>query len=81
VNEDSTGSYTLTLYYLNGNSYDEYAYISVNGGTAIVFDGTPTGSFSTVAAAEIAVNLNAGSNTIEFSNSQGFAPDIEKIVV
>jgi hypothetical protein len=81
VNENSTGSYTLALYYSNGNSYDEYLDISVNGGTAIVFDGSPTGSFSTVAAANIAVNLNAGSNTIKFYNSQAIAPDVNKIVV
>jgi serine/threonine protein kinase len=77
----STGSYTLSLYYSNGNSSDEYEYISVNGAAAIVFDGAPTGSFSTVATASIAVNLNAGGNTISFSNPQGSAPDIDKIVV
>jgi hypothetical protein len=81
VNVPSTGSYTLTLYYTNGNSSDEYEYIIVNGGAAIVFDGAPTGSFSTVAAASIAVNLNEGNNTIEFSNPNGPAPDIDKIAV
>jgi serine/threonine protein kinase len=81
VHAASTGSYTLTLYYSNGNSSDEYEYISVNGATAILFDGAPTGSFSTVATASIAVNLNAGDNTVSFSNPQGLAPDVDKIVV
>ncbi len=81
VKKISTGSYTLTLYYSNGSSSGEDEYISVNGGSAIVFNGSPTGSFTTFATAGIAVNLNAGSNTIQFSNPQGPAPDIDKIIV
>jgi hypothetical protein len=53
----------------------------VNGGPATVFDGSPTGSYSTVATLNVVVSLNAGNNTIEFYNPQDKAPDIDKIVV
>ncbi|HEY4033215.1 MAG TPA: protein kinase [Ktedonobacteraceae bacterium] len=81
VNKAGAGTYTLTLYYSNGSSGSQDEYISVNGGPAIVFNGSPTGSFSTFATAGIAVSLNGGSNTIEFSNPNGNAPDVDKIIV
>jgi serine/threonine protein kinase len=81
VNKISTGSYTLTLYYSNGSSGGRDLYISVNGGSTIVFNASPTGSYTTFATAGIAINLNAGSNTIQFSNPQGPTPDIDKIIV
>jgi len=81
VNKISAGTYTLTLYYSNGATSNQDEYISVNGGSAIVFSGSPTGSFSTFTTAGIAVSLNGGKNTIEFYNPQSSAPDIDKIVV
>jgi len=81
VNKISAGIYTLTLYYSNGATSNQDEYISVNGGTAIVFSGSPTGSFGTFTTAGIAVSLNGGKNTIEFYNPQSSAPDIDKIVV
>lgn len=81
VKKASAGTYTLTLYYSNGSNSDQYEYISVNGGSPIVFDGTPTGSFSTFTTAAIAIPLNGGNNTIEFYNPNNAAPDIDRIIV
>ncbi|HEX3641833.1 MAG TPA: hypothetical protein VHV10_11130, partial [Ktedonobacteraceae bacterium] len=81
VSKSTTGSYGLTIYYTNGASSSRSGYMSVNGGPAIVFDGSPTGSYSTVATLNVVVSLNAGNNTIEFYNPQDKAPDIDKIVV
>ncbi len=81
VNKESAGKYTLTIYYANGATYARDEYISVNGGSAIVFSGSPTGSFSTFTTVQISVSLNAGNNTIMFYNPQSYAPDIDKIVI
>jgi hypothetical protein len=81
VSKSTTGSYGLTIYYTNGASSSRSGYMSVNGGPATVFDGSPTGSFSTVGTLNVVVSLNAGNNTIEFYNPQDKAPDIDKIVV
>jgi hypothetical protein len=81
VNKESAGEYTLTISYANGATYARDEYISVNGGSVIVFSGFPTGSFSTFTTVQITVNLNVGNNTITFYNPQGAAPDIDKIVI
>jgi hypothetical protein len=81
VNKVSAGNYTLTVYYSNGATYARDEYISVNGGSAIVFSGSPTGSFSTFTTVQMSVNLNAGNNTIMFYNPQSYAPDIDRIVI
>jgi serine/threonine protein kinase len=81
VSKSTTGSYGLTIYYTNGFSSSRSGYMSVNGGPAIAFDGSPTGSYSTVGTLNVVVSLNAGNNTIEFYNPQDKAPDIDKIVV
>ena len=81
VNKQKAGQYTLTISYTNGATYTRDEYISVNGGSAIVFSGPPTGGFSTVTTVQISVSLNAGNNTIAFYNPQSSAPDIDKIVI
>ena len=79
VNAASAGSYQLTIYYLSAEARS--AQISVNGGPAITVSLPSTGGWTTVGSYVITVDLNAGSNTILFSNSSGWAPDIDRIVV
>ena len=81
VNKDVAGKYTLTLYYSNGSRSDRDLDIRINGGAAIVFTGSPTGSFTTIATAYVAVTLNAGNNTITFDNPQAVTLDIDKIII
>lgn len=78
VSASSAGAATLTISYLNGEA-SRSAQISVNGGTATTLTFPSTGGWSTVGTLQTQVQLNAGNNTIKFSNSTGWAPDFDKI--
>jgi hypothetical protein len=91
VSAASAGTYMLVIAYANddtsgsgnynSNIESRWSQISVNGGTATteVFANTYSwDSFRTVA---IPVTLKAGANTIEFSNSTGYVPNIDYIQV
>ena len=91
VSAASAGTYMLVIAYANddtsgsgnynSNIESRWSQISVNGGTATteVFANTYSwDSFRTVA---MPVTLKAGANTIEFSNSTGYVPNIDYIQV
>ena len=83
VSELSTGSYTMTVYYLSVGKAKP-AVITVNGVTQTVsFPETSASSYSVIGTATVTVKLNAGStNTIEFSGSgTAGAPDLDHILV
>jgi chitodextrinase len=79
----TAGSYNLTIAYVNGDSSARTAQISVNGGTAQTVSFAPTGSWTTPNNLTLSspISLNSGANTIEFSNSSSWAPDIDKITL
>lgn len=79
VNAPSSGSYTLTLYFTSAESRS--VQMSVNGGGATTIGSLNSGGWETVGSANVTVSLNSGSNTIKFSNSSGWAPDIDRIKV
>jgi hypothetical protein len=81
VSAATAGSYTLTMYYLNGDTAARNATISVNGGTGTNISFPVTGSWTTVGSVNTTISLNAGSNTIRFSNATGWAPDFDRITV
>jgi len=81
IRESRTDNYTLTIYYFNGGRTNRTLDISVNGGPDIAFSVPSTGSWHKLAILSVTVRLNAGSNTIKFSNPLGAAPDIDRIVV
>jgi hypothetical protein len=71
----------MTVYYVDGDA-GRSAVITVNGSpTTISFAGTDNGNWDTVQTRTVPVTLNAGTNTIEFSNPSAYAPDIDHIVV
>jgi hypothetical protein len=77
-----SGNYLLTIYYANGDSAARTASISVNGGTATSYSFASSHGGNLVATLPIFVHLNQGSsNTIEFSNTSSWAPDIDKITI
>jgi hypothetical protein len=77
----ATRTYPVTIYYQNPRSSERIAWISVNGGGWMSFSFAPTDSGS-VRPRTISVILDAGSaNTIEVSNPDDRAPDIDRIVV
>src|SRR5579859_498351 len=82
VSKSAAGSYTLTIYYVDGDA-GRAANMSINGGTAtsITFHGTNDGNWNFVQSLTVTVNLNAGNNTILFSNPSAFAPDFDRITV
>ena len=78
VNVPVTGTYLMEVDYMTQGQRSFF--VSINGNTAQELDlngysfGTPT---STV----VPVNLHAGSNQIEFSNPNGYAPNLDSIVI
>jgi hypothetical protein len=81
INDSIAGSYTMTIYYNEGDASSRTGYVSVNGGPAITFTGAYTGDWNNVETVNVTISLSAGNNTIEFFNSQLWAPDIDRIVV
>jgi len=83
VNANTTGNYTLTIYYTNGDTAARTAYLSVNGGAGTSFSFAVTGSWTTVGSLQTTVSLNAGSNTLKLynPNSGSWAPDFDRIAV
>ncbi|HEX3641390.1 MAG TPA: CBM35 domain-containing protein, partial [Ktedonobacteraceae bacterium] len=81
VNKNRAGTYTLMIYFTQGDPGNRTTYISVNGGSAITSQAASTGSWYTVATVSVTVSLNAGNNTIKVFNPSSNAPDIDRIVV
>jgi len=84
VTVNTTHSYVVTIWYLNGDAAVRYALLSVNGGPGIPVSFPSTGSFQTVGSVQTTVTLNAGSNnTLEFYNpiTGNWAPDFDWIGV
>jgi hypothetical protein len=78
----TTGNYTVTIWYTNGDAV-RYALLSVNGGQGTPVSFPSTGSFHTVASIQRTVTLIAGDNTLEFYNPivGNWAPDFDRIAV
>ena len=83
VSEPTAGAYTMTIAYVDGDSAGNgrTVDITVNGGATTTFTASANGSWSTPQATTVTIELNAGTNTIEFSNPGGWAPDIYSITV
>ncbi len=84
ISAPSAGSYTVTIYFVNGDSGVRTAQMSVNGGSAVTLSFPVTGGWTTVSTVTQTVTLNVGSsNTIKFSNTTAgsWAPDFDRIVV
>lgn len=80
VNVANAGTYILNIAYIDGDA-GRSAQMSINGGTALTlnFSGTNNGRWNNVQNLSVPVLLNAGNNTILFSNSSGWAPDFDRI--
>ncbi|OAX48103.1 DUF4832 domain-containing protein [Paenibacillus sp. AD87] len=80
VTVPSAGNYKLTIQYLNGEA-SRSAILSVNGAAGTSLNFPSSGAWTTVASQETTVHLQAGSNTLLFSQPTGYAPDIDRILV
>jgi len=91
VDAPSAGTYMLVIAYAQGdtsgsdNSNEDiesrWSQISVNGGTATTEVFASDYSYTAFRTVAIPVTLAAGENTIEFSNSTGYVPNIDYIQV
>jgi len=75
----TAGSHSITVYYASAD--DRSTQVSVNGGSPVSLATPATGDFDTVGAVNLSVTLAAGANTIRFSNTTGWSPDFDRIVV
>ncbi|HEY4035403.1 MAG TPA: hypothetical protein VGL94_15705 [Ktedonobacteraceae bacterium] len=73
--------YELTIYYILSGIDVPTEYTSVNDGPAMAFNVPNTANTKVVGTLTLIVSLNAGNNTIEFSNPTADAPDIDRIIV
>ncbi|GIF66423.1 hypothetical protein Ais01nite_44580 [Asanoa ishikariensis] len=79
VNAPRAGQYDLVIYYVADDS--RRASIEVNGQSVGRFDFPSTGSWDTVKTMTVRLPLAAGPNTVELSNSDGWAPDFDRIAL
>lgn len=79
INVATAGSYVMKIFYLSAEARS--VYVSVNGGTAVKVDFPSSGSWDTVGQKDITAALIGGNNTVKLSNSTGWAPDIDRLVL
>ncbi|MGA8594008.1 MAG: CBM35 domain-containing protein [Bryobacteraceae bacterium] len=78
VTVPSDGTYQLEIDYQTSGPRSYF--MSVNGGAAIELDLNGS-TFNDPVPVVLQVQLHAGVNTIQFGNSTGYAPDLDRIVV
>ncbi|MER5430208.1 CBM35 domain-containing protein [Streptomyces sp. NPDC002588] len=91
VSASAAGRYTVVVHYAhndragsgnyNTNVESRTAQLSVNGGTATTLTFRNTYSWNDYWALPTTVSLGSGTNTLKFSNSSSWAPDIDYIEV
>ena len=82
VNAAATGAATLTIRYANGTAVDRPMEIAVNG-TAVTTQSFPaTANWDTWVDGTVAVNLQAGANTIRLTaTTAGGGPNVDRITL
>jgi Bacterial alpha-L-rhamnosidase 6 hairpin glycosidase domain/Carbohydrate binding module (family 6) len=82
VNVGVAGPYQLAITYTNADAGTRTVALSVDGEAATTISGfTSTSNANTTNTVTTTVNLNAGGNTLMFSNGGNWAPDIDKITL
>jgi hypothetical protein len=79
VTAPSNGLYELDIYYAGATT--RTAQLSVNGGAVTNLNFPATGGDTTPSVVPTYQRLNAGENTLAFSNPTNLAPNFDKIVV
>ncbi|CAI6341523.1 unnamed protein product [Periconia digitata] len=81
VQSSATTRSTIRIKYLNGDSSQRFASVSVNGGPAQTIAFLPV-SGNEPSSSSLHVDLKAGANTITFSGvNGGWGPDIDRLFV
>jgi Alpha galactosidase A/Alpha galactosidase C-terminal beta sandwich domain len=75
------GTYLMTLTYVDGDT-GRSSVVTVNGGSFnLPTDGTGDNDWSDVQTVTVPVTLQAGTNTIEFSNPDNYSADVSQIAL
>jgi len=69
VSAASAGSTRLSIRYANGTTTNRPMTVTVNGGSPVTLTFPGTGAWTTWATASVAVNLNAGANTVSATST------------
>ncbi|HEY3953833.1 MAG TPA: fibronectin type III domain-containing protein [Streptosporangiaceae bacterium] len=81
VTVPAAGTYLMTVYYVDGDS-SRTGLVTAGGTTSeLPLPGTNDNNWDTVQTATVPVQLQAGQNTIEFSNPDGYVYDLDKITI
>jgi alpha-galactosidase len=83
VQASLSGPQVITIAYINGDSAPRTASLSVNGTSTTTVSFPSTGDWTSpkVGTVKIIVNLNAGNNTLTFSNSSAWTPNFDNITL
>ena len=76
ITAQTAGTYQLRISYINGDSTARTDDITVDGGTAQPVGFPTNGSWTTLQNRTVTVTLQAGTNTIELSNPNGWAASL-----
>lgn len=79
INASAAGTYTMTISYLSGEARS--IQVRVNGAAPYTLNLPSTGGWTTIGTFQTEIQLNAGNNTIHFSNPTGWAPDLDRIQI
>ncbi|WP_443066366.1 RICIN domain-containing protein [Streptomyces sp. NBC_01262] len=79
VSASASGVKLATIAYVNGDSTARTATLQVNGQQPTVVSFPPTGSWTTPGTVSVLVGMAKGSNTMKFSNSSGWAPNLDAV--
>jgi hypothetical protein len=80
VMASQSGTFNVTILYYDGDSGRSMD-VAVDGGAASSNSFAGTGSWNSLGSQTIQVQLQAGSNTIAFSNPNAYAPNVDSITV
>jgi alpha-galactosidase len=74
----ATGTYPLEIDFMTSGPRSFFMSVNAEAATELPLNGS---SFDHSATTVVRVQLHAGDNTIEFSNSSQYAPDLDRIVI
>ncbi|MFF1303329.1 ricin-type beta-trefoil lectin domain protein [Streptomyces sp. NPDC058307] len=81
VNASTSGVKLATIAYVNGDSTARTATLQVNGQQPTVVSFPPTGSWTTPGTVSVQVGMAKGANTMQFSNSGGWSPNVDAVLL
>ncbi|WP_369034792.1 RICIN domain-containing protein [Streptomyces adonidis] len=79
ISASTSGVKLATVAYVNGDTTARTATLQVNGQQPTVVSFPPTGSWTTPGTVSVLVGMAKGTNTMKFSNSSGWSPNLDAV--